>query len=329
MELPLPSSFGSTAVGTSVTEAAAWLNAGEAVGLPTETVYGLAGNALDVEAVAKIFAAKQRPSFDPLLVHVASVRQAEQLGNWPEWALNALETLGGGPLTFVVPKKAQVPDLVTSGLPSVGIRIPRHPLFVEVLNLLDFPLAAPSANPFGYISPTRAQHVVDQLNGRIPYVLDGGPCAVGVESTIVDCTLDVPTVVRHGGMALEQVESLLGRSVAVRTHSTSRPQAPGLLESHYAPRIPLILVNEKDPVEVPCGWAAIGYHSIDHWIQVPKELTWILSPSHSDQEAATRLFACLREADASGAQGMVVSRAPEHGLGRAINDRLQRAAHFG
>ena len=329
MLTPSPPSFDATAVGTSVDAAVAWLQAGEAVALPTETVYGLAGNALDVQAVAKIFAAKQRPSFDPLLVHVGSVEEAMRYGDWPLWALKALETLGGGPLTFVVPKKALIPDLVTSGLPSVGIRIPRHPLFLEVLNRLDFPLAAPSANPFGYISPTRAQHVVDQLGGRIPYVLDGGDCAVGVESTIVDCTLDVPTVVRHGGMALEEVEALLGRSVAVRTHSTSRPQAPGLLESHYAPRIPLILVNEKDPVEVPCGWAAIGYHTIDHWIQVSPELRWILSPSNSDQEAATRLFACLREADASGAQGMVVSRAPEHGLGRAINDRLQRAAHFG
>ena len=322
-----PASF-ETQMGTSWEQAVHWLCAGEPVGLPTETVYGLAGNALDAQAVARIFSAKNRPSFDPLLVHVDSVDAARKYADLPDWVAQALEKNGPGPLTFVVPKKDCIPDLVTSGLSTVGIRIPNHPLFLEVLRKLPFPLAAPSANPFGYISPTTAQHVNDQLYGKIPYILDGGACAVGVESTIVDATLPTPTVVRLGGTTVEVLESLLGRPVDVRTHSSSRPQAPGLLESHYAPRIPLLLVDEQEVVEVPCGWAAIGYRSIAHWIQVDPLRSWLLTPNNDDCEAAARLFACLREADSSGAQGIVASRAPQSGLGLAINDRLQRAAHF-
>ncbi len=322
---PLPFA---TQLGSSVEQALEWLRAGEPVALPTETVYGLAGNALDVRAAAQIFAAKNRPSFDPLLVHVDSVASARKYAILPDWVERAMESNGPGPLTFVVPKKDCIPDLVTSGLPTVGIRIPNHPLFLEVLRQLPFPLAAPSANPFGYISPTTAQHVWDQLNGKIPYILDGGACTVGVESTIVDATLPVPAVVRLGGTTVEQVEALLGRTVEVRTHSSSRPQAPGLLESHYAPRIPLILVDEQDVVEVPCGWAVVGYRNIAHWIQVDPERSWLLSPQNNDCEAAANLFAFLRAADSSGAQGIVASRAPHHGLGPAINDRLQRAAHF-
>ena len=324
----LPSLPYETQMGTSMEQALEWLRAGEPVALPTETVYGLAANALDGHAVARIFSAKNRPSFDPLLVHVDSVASARKYAYLPGWVERALEANGPGPLTFVVPKKDCIPDLVTSGLPTVGIRIPNHPLFLEVLRQLPFPLAAPSANPFGYISPTTAQHVWDQLYGKVPYILDGGACSVGVESTIVDATLPVPTVVRLGGTPVERVEALLGRTVEVRTHSSSRPQAPGLLESHYAPRIPLILVDEHEVVEVPCGWAAIGYQNIDHWIQVDPNRSWLLTPQNNDCEAAANLFAFLRAADSSGAQGIVASRAPQQGLGPAINDRLQRAAHF-
>lgn len=324
----LPSLPYETQVGTSVEQALEWLRAGETVALPTETVYGLAGNALDAQSVARIFAAKNRPSFDPLLVHVDCVASARKYAELPDWVAAALEKNGPGPLTFVVPKKDCIPDLVTSGLPTVGIRIPNHPLFLDVLRQLPFPLAAPSANPFGYISPTTAQHVLDQLYGKIPYILDGGACAIGVESTIVDATLPIPTVVRLGGTTVEQVEALLGRTVDVRTHSSSRPQAPGLLESHYAPRIPLILVDEHEVVEVPCGWAVVGYRNIAHWIQVDPNRSWLLTPQNNDCEAAANLFAFLRAADSSGAQGIVASRAPHHGLGPAINDRLQRAAHF-
>lgn len=327
-EAPSTTERFNTGIGTDLDRARDGLKRGYPVALPTETVYGLAANALDPIAVARIFQAKNRPDFDPLIVHVDSVASAHEHAELPAWVARYWEQHGPGPVTFVLPKKASIPDLVTSGLPSVGLRIPNHPVFLDVLRSLPFPLAAPSANPFGYISPTTAQHVANQLGGKIPYIVDGGPSSVGVESTIIDATGDLPVVVRLGGTPVESLESSLNQKLIVRTHSSSRPQAPGLLESHYAPRIPLILVDESESIEVPCGWAAVGYHSVDHWIQTDPQRLWILTPSNDDREAAARLFACLREADASGAPGMVVSRAPEAGLGRAINDRLQRAAHF-
>ncbi len=226
-------------IGTDVAAAKALLEAGNVVGIPTETVYGLAGNALDPDAVLTIFRVKNRPSFDPLIVHTDAISKLDHfVTHIPEPVRRLAEAFWPGPLTLLFPKRDLIPDLVTAGLPAVAIRIPRHPLTLSLLRSLDFPLAAPSANPFGYISPTTAQHVADQLGNQVPYILDGGSADIGLESTIIGVENNQLTVFRLGGMALEQIEAVAG-PVAVRTHSTSNPAAPGMLSSHYAPRKPL------------------------------------------------------------------------------------------
>lgn len=299
------------------------LESGELVAIPTETVYGLAANALNADAVVKIFETKNRPHFDPLIVHVASLEQAQSLvEDFPSHAKLLAEKFWPGPLTLLLKKKSVVPDLVTSGLETVGIRMPEHPLTLELLRSIDFPLAAPSANPFGYISPTTAQHVSAQLGDKIQLILDGGPCEVGVESTIIDCTSDIPVVVRLGGLGVEKIESIIGK-VAVNTTSSSKPSAPGLLLSHYAPRKPFLLgdihalLEENRDKKVALitfkGEALHSRHSV-------------LSTEGSLSEAAHNLFKAMRELDESDAEVIIAELVPDHGLGRAINDRLRRAA---
>ena len=238
-------------IGTDILVAKRWLEAGKVVGIPTETVYGLAANALDPDAVLTIFRVKNRPAFDPLIVHTDTLAKVRTLlMDLPPLAEKLARTFWPGPLTLLLPKQAPelvpqggIPDLTTSGLPRVAIRIPNHPLTLNLLALLDFPLAAPSANPFGYISPTTAQHVADQLGNQVPYILDGGPCQIGLESTIIGFDeTGQPTVYRLGGMALEQIEAITG-PLQVRDHSSSNPAAPGMLSSHYAPRKPVILLQ--------------------------------------------------------------------------------------
>lgn len=297
------------------------LSEGKLVGIPTETVYGLAGNALNEAAVLDIFRVKNRPAFDPLIVHVAShERLSVYVREVPPLAQRLAEALMPGPLTLLLPKAAIIPDLVTSGLDTVAIRIPRHPLTRQLLSLLDFPLAAPSANPFGYISPTTAQHVAQQLGEQIAYILDGGACEVGLESTIVGFENHQAVVYRKGGVAIETIEALIG-PVRVQAHSSSNPQAPGMLKSHYAPRTPLRLgmpVAEQAPERV----GLISFRA--------KTPSWphheVLSPTGSFAEAARNLFAALRRLDALGLDCIYAELLPEQDLGRAINDRLRRAA---
>ncbi|RME97149.1 MAG: threonylcarbamoyl-AMP synthase [Bacteroidetes bacterium] len=313
-----------TEVSSDIYRAADLLWSGQLVAVPTETVYGLAGNALDGQAVACIFAVKNRPSFDPLICHVPDLDSvAGYVTEIPAALRKLAEAYWPGPLTLLLPRQPIIPDLVTAGLPRVGIRVPQHPLMLELLQELDFPLAAPSANPFGYISPTRPQHVVDQLGGRIPFVLDGGICQVGVESTIVSMEAGQVTVNRKGGLAIEAIEELVG-PVQVRTHSTSNPAAPGMLKSHYAPRTPIRLLPAGSirHLELSTDTAYLTWSTI-----LPPEVPQrVLSPQASLQEAAQHLFAYLRELDALGVRQIVAERLPERGLGRAINDRLQRAA---
>ena len=228
-------------IGVDIEQAAAFLRLGKLVAIPTETVYGLAGNALDVKAVSSIFQTKNRPSFDPLILHVASLEQVSPfVSEFPEKLKRLAEAFWPGPLTVLLPRKASVPDLVTSGLDRVAVRVPNHPLTLALLAQLDFPLAAPSANPFGYISPTQAAHVAAQLGLQIPYILDGGACAVGLESTIVGMEGEQVVIYRLGGLELSEIESLVGQ-VTVQAPSTSTPSAPGQLASHYAPRKPIFL----------------------------------------------------------------------------------------
>ncbi len=313
-------------IGTDIQLAAKYLRHSDVIGLPTETVYGLAGNAFDSEAVARIFAVKNRPTFDPLIVHTSSPeRLTHFVEDIPEQAQVLARQFWPGALTLLLPRKEIIPDLVTSGLDTVAVRIPNHPLTLQLLDSLDFPLAAPSANPFGYISPTRAEHVQAQLGGQVSYILDGGPCMIGIESTIIGFPEGKPTVFRLGGIALEVIEKSIG-SVAVMPHSSSNPLAPGMLKSHYAPRKPLF-ISSPDKLLSQYKPEQIGYigFTTPH-PDLPPQNQCILSPTHSYTEAARNLFAALRKLDTLPVQIIAAELLPEKDLGRAINDRLRRAA---
>ncbi len=313
-------------IGTDTARAAAHLKAGELVAIPTETVYGLAANALDVAAVANIFAVKARPSFDPLILHIADWRDlATYVTALPPQALVLATAFWPGPLTMVFPKREIVPDLVTAGLPSVAVRMPSHPMALTLLQELDFPLAAPSANPFGYVSPTTAAHVAKQLGDKIPYILDGGPCEVGLESTIVSFATAVPTVLRKGGLALEAIFEALGQEIAVQTHSNSKPSAPGMLAQHYAPEVPFRLGSYlgRD------ASSAKAYLVFGPDMPTTEPHVYNLSPKADMAEAARNLFAIMRQLDQANYQEIVAQLLPEQGLGAAINDRLRRAASRG
>jgi len=313
-------------IGTDLTQAVALLQQGKLVAIPTETVYGLAGNALNTEAVARIFAVKNRPTFDPLIVHTDSLDKV--LGfvqDLPEPAQKLAEAFWPGPLTMLLPRQEIIPDLVTAGLDTVAVRIPRHPLTRSLLAMLDFPLAAPSANPFGYISPTTAEHVQSQLGKKIPYILNGGPCEVGIESTIIGFEGKKATVYRLGGIPVEDIERIIGR-VEVMLHSTSNPKAPGTLKSHYAPRKPLFTQNLKQLQEeyAPEDIGLMAFQREVPSIPAPNQV--VLSSRADFAEAAQRLFSALRHLDALPVKVIFAELLPEKGLGRAINDRIRRAA---
>lgn len=311
-------------IGTDTGVAKAYLEAGNVVGIPTETVYGLAGNALNPDAVLTIFRVKNRPAFDPLIVHADSLEKVERfVSSIPDAARRLADAYWPGPLTLLLPKRDRIPYLVTSGLPTVAVRIPAHPLTLALLRALDFPLAAPSANPFGYISPTTAQHVAHQLGDQVPYILDGGPAQVGLESTIVGFENGVPTIYRLGGMAQEQIERLIG-PVSVRNHSTSNPQAPGMLSSHYAPRKPLLLLAPGTAPPPGERTGALAFRELFGGIQPQHQR--VLSPIGDLAEAAKNLFAHLRALDALDLDLLYAEPLPNEGLGRAMNDRLRRAS---
>jgi L-threonylcarbamoyladenylate synthase len=310
-------------IGKDINKAKELLSAGELVAIPTETVYGLAANALDAAAVLKIFKVKQRPQFDPLIIHVSSIAQAQKyVQQIPDEAFALAQKFWPGPLTILLKKKNTVPDLVTSGLETVGLRCPNHALTKQLLEALDYPLAAPSANPFGYISPTTPQHVQDQLGEKILYILDGGPSSVGIESTIVGFENKTPVVYRMGGLSIELLEAELGQ-VKVQLHSTSNPKAPGQLKSHYAPSKKLIIgiiddLRHKYPEDSTSILSFSKNYNTRYQV--------ILSKSESMDEAAQNLFSGLRTLDKVPGDVILTELFPEVGIGRAINDRLRRAA---
>lgn len=311
------------AIGTDIDRAMGLLNAGELVAIPTETVYGLAGNALRPDVVARIFSVKNRPRFDPLIVHVPDLAQAAlYTSGLPEKAELLAKKFWPGPLTLLLRKAPSIPDLVTAGMGTVGIRCPAHPLALQLLEAITFPLAAPSANPFGYVSPTRAQHVNEQLGELIPYVLDGGDCRVGIESTIVGFTNGDPVVYRLGGLRIEEIEELIG-PVTVRINSTSDPKAPGQFRSHYAPKKKVVVGDLKNLLK-QYGTQRVAVLSFASDMKVPHQ--FVLSPSGSLEEAAQRLFVALRYLEKLPVDFILAELAPSHGLGLAINDRLRRAA---
>ena len=270
----------------------------------------------------QIFETKNRPHFDPLIVHVAGIEGvSEVVAETPPVALKLMQTFWPGPLTIVLRKSSKIPDIVTSGLDTVGVRMPDHDLTLELLRSLDFPLAAPSANPFGYISPTSPQHVAEQLGDRIPYILDGGICSVGVESTIIDCTTQTPVVLRLGGTTVEQITEAIG-PVEVNTTSSSAPQAPGMTLSHYAPRKPMYIGSIQNLLQQIEGDVSV----LSFQDSYPNYRNIRLSETGDLKEAARNLFSAMRMLDADPGRIIIGEWVPDEGLGRAINDRLRRAA---
>lgn len=301
------------------------LTQGGTVAIPTETVYGLAANALDAKAVVSIFEIKNRPSFDPLIVHIGKTSQLKNYtSDLPKSAVLLANEFWPGPMTLILPKKGIIPGITTAGLQTVGIRIPDHPLTLELLNLIDFPLAAPSANPFGYISPTSAQHVKDQLGARPGYILDGGNCSIGLESTIIGFEDRGPVIYRIGGLSRESIENLIG-PVGLQLNISSDPKAPGMLKKHYAPGTKVIQGNPMEIMKSQKGKIGILSFSKDY-SQLNPDFTIILSPSENLAEAARNLFNALHQLDSFGLDCIIAESFPNHGLGVAINDRLNRAS---
>lgn len=309
--------------GVDITQAKLLLEENHVVAIPTETVYGLAGNALNAQAVAKIFSVKKRPSFDPLIVHTHSIEALEAfVKEIPEQAQVLAKAFWPGPLTLLLEKKEIIPDLVTSGLNRVAVRIPDHTLTLALLQSLAFPLAAPSANPFGYISPTTAQHVADQLGNDVAYILDGGSSNIGVESTIIGWENGKAVVLRVGGLSVEAIEAVIG-PVDVQAVSSSNPAAPGMLKSHYAPRIPMRAGNIEALMRTYAD-KKIAVLSFEHAYPSAYK-NYVLSPDGNITEAAQHLFAAMRLLDSTEADIILTEYVPAVGLGLAINDRLKRA----
>ena len=310
-------------IGTEIEKARALLLQNEVVAIPTETVYGLAGNALNAKAVSKIFEAKNRPHFDPLIVHVGKTSDVELcVEEIPRLAADLMENYWPGALTILLPKKSCIPDLTTSGLKEVGIRIPNHPITLELLRSLPFPLAAPSANPFGYISPTSAQHVSDQLGEKIPYILNGGNCSVGIESTVLRVQHNEIEVLRLGGISIESLHRF-SPNIRLQEHSTSSPASPGMLTSHYAPRKPIYVGNIRELMH-SFSTQKIGVLSFKEDFQVSAQR--ILSRGGNFAEAASHFFAFMRELDLLDIDVILAEYLPDENLGRAINDKLKRAS---
>ncbi len=315
-----------TLKGTDIQKAARLLKEGRLVGLPTETVYGLAANALDKGAVLSVFAAKKRPSFDPLIVHLPDISHVSRYAYADETSLRLIRGFSPGPVTFILPKKKEIPDVVTSGLPTVGIRIPGHPLALELLRAVDFPVAAPSANLFGTTSPGTADHVISSLGDAVSYVLDGGPCEVGVESTIIRCSEGDVEVLRLGGLTIEAIEEVLNKKVTRIKLSSSRPEAPGMLHKHYNPGLPVHIVDFDSLPEVPAEKRVAVISFAPREVEGNVVFNEALSKTGEVSEAAKNLFGALRRAKDSGADLIWTEWVPDEGLGRAVNDRLKRAS---
>jgi L-threonylcarbamoyladenylate synthase len=326
-------------------KAAAALRDGRLVAFPTETVYGLGADAFNPAALARVFEAKGRPRFDPLIVHIASL---EDIGIvacpelLPPASRARFELLSAGfwpgPLTLILPKRAGLPELATSGLPTVAVRFPAHPVARKIIALSTGAVAAPSANPFGRLSPTCALHVRDQLGEKADFIVDGGFSQVGVESTVLDLTADPPRILRPGGVSREALEALAGPVLSGAGIGVAAPNSPGMLKSHYAPRTPLLLHGEAEMLRLPyeknTGYLFFSGRSRGAWLarqpggqgsaETPEACA--LSETGGDTEAAAGLFSALHRMDALGLRRIHAERAPDSGLGRAINDRLERAS---
>ena len=302
------------------------LRAGELVAFPTETVYGLGANALDERAVARIFAVKNRPHFDPLIVHVFDEEAVPQYAtDVDQRAVALMGRFWPGPLTLVLRKQPIIPDLVTAGFDTVALRVPSHPVARALLKEVHLPIAAPSANPFGYVSPTTAKHVQDMLGDAIGLILDGGPCAVGVESTVCALTEEQAVILRPGGVSVEEVEAVIGPVTVGQSPQPDR-RSPGTLPSHYAPRVPLFLIACGAPLPRPAAGERTGLLLLQPRLVEGYATVEYLSQGGNLIEAAANLFAALHRLDSAGLDRVIVESVPECGIGRAIMDRLRRAA---
>ena len=306
---------------TNLEQAAETIRRGGLVAFPTDTVYGLGANVYDAKAVASIYAAKGRPSFDPLISHLAEIDFLKEYACTDERVIALAKHFWPGPLTFVLRRKDTNPslDLVCSGLPNIAVRMPNHPLALKLIKAAGVPIAAPSANKFKSISPTTAQHVADSLGDKVDMILDGGACKIGVETTIIDLTTPEIVILRAGGLSKEELEAFTGEKVYISHGDPNKPSAPGQLLRHYAPRMPMrINVAEED---VRTDEFFIGFGNV-------KNAQLNLSPSGSLNEAAANLFAYMRIAETHGEyKGIAISPIPESGLGLAINDRIRRASY--
>ena len=312
-----------TKIITDIDIAAAHLKNGELVAIPTETVYGLAGNALNPDTLLKIYETKQRPAFDPLIIHVSDITEIKNFVlKFPSETEKIAKEFMPGPLTIVLPKKDIIPDIATSGLPNVAIRIPNHPLTLQLLKQLDFPVAAPSANLFGKISPTSASHVNKQLSGKIEYILDGGHCPVGIESTIITQADNKIKVLRLGGLSIDDIQKKTSLEV-VYEKITKDINAPGQIKSHYATQTPLIF----EGCHFDLRTRNIGYLRFSKSSPgISEQQQIILSENASLKEAAKNLFKSMHQLDEGGYHFILAEKFPEKGLGKAINDRLRRAS---
>ncbi len=313
-------------IGKDIFKAATVLKNSGVVAIPTETVYGLAANALDEKAVAQIFTVKNRPTFNPLIIHIAHKDDLKKyVATVPEVAEKLIEKFWPGPLTLLLPKKANVPHIVTASLPNVAIRVPDHALTLQLLQALDFPLAAPSANPFGYISPTTPAHVQRQIGEKIPYILDGGACHQGVESTIVGFEDNIPVVFRLGAIPLEALQEVAGE-VKLFKKSVTKIESPGMLPYHYSPKTPLYITSNVTELLTsfdPQDTGVITFHEqIDN---IPAEHVKVLSANADVSEAARNLYSALHDLDGMNLKAIIAEQFPDDGLGKTLNDRLERA----
>lgn len=306
--------------------AAKLLEQGEVVAIPTETVYGLAGNAFNESAVQKIFDIKNRPSSNPLIVHIESVEALEQIAKEiPVIALSLAKVFWPGPLTLVLKKKSLVSDLVTAGQDTVAVRVPNHPVTLKLLKMLSFPLAAPSANPFGYISPTTAAHVKSMLHDKVPFVLNGGSCDKGIESTIIGFENNKPVLLRKGAIEQEAIEKISGPLEVYQ--ATDKVRVPGMLKIHYAPYTPLFISDNIPEALSPLRFKRVGLLLFTNKFSGEKvAVKKVLSVSGSMEQAAQNLYAYLHELDGMNLDLILTEPFPDSGLGKAMNDRLRRAS---
>ncbi len=313
-------------ISSDIDKAVEILVANDLVSIPTETVYGLAGNAFSAVAINKIFAMKERPHFNPLIVHIHSIDQLSDIvAEIPHKAKLLADKFWPGPLTLVLKKTHNIPDLVTDGKDTVAVRIPNHPVTLQLLKKLPFPLAAPSANPFGSISPTKAVHVEQYFKGKLQMVLEGGDCKNGIESTIIGFEDGEPVLYRHGAISLEDISAVVG-DVKVRNKKEVAPDAPGMLERHYAPNTKTVLVDDIDEYlnrNFTLNIGAITFKKSSKPNNVAK--LEVLSADGNLKEAASNLYSTLHYLDSLGLDLIVAERFPDYGLGKSINDRLERA----